>query len=198
MRGSSSTRRPVGMYPENGVSPLDLRRVPQCRCVLDLVYNPARTALLQQADRLGLRAENGLSMLAEQARCAAELFLQRPIDPACTAAVTDTLQKRMRSLILIGMPGAGKTTVGRLLAQRLGRDFFDADEELERRFGCDIPTFFALRGRGCLPRRRRRPAGGAGQALRLRHRHGRRLRHPAGKRAAAAAERGRHLAAARA
>lgn len=65
---------PVGMYPENGVSPLDLRRVPQCRCVLDLVYNPARTALLQQADRLGLRAENGLSMLAEQARCAAELF----------------------------------------------------------------------------------------------------------------------------
>ena len=121
---------PVGMYPENGVSPLDLRRVPQCRCVLDL----------------GLRAENGLSMLAEQARCAAELFLQRPIDPARTAVITDTLQKRMRSLILIGMPGAGKTTVGRLLAQRLGRDFFDADEELERRFGCDIPTFFAREG----------------------------------------------------
>lgn len=114
--------------------------------MLDLVYNPARTALLQQADRLGLRAENGLSMLAEQARCAAELFLQRPIDPACTAVITDTLQKRMRNLILIGMPGAGKTTVGRLLAQRLGRDFFDADEELERRFGCDIPTFFAREG----------------------------------------------------
>ena len=137
---------PVGMYPENGVSPLDLRRVPQCRCVLDLVYNPARTALLQQAERLGLRAENGLSMLAEQARCAAELFLQRPIDPACTAVITDTLQKHMRDLILIGMPGAGKTTVGRLLAQRLGRDFFDADDELERRFGCDIPTFFAREG----------------------------------------------------
>ena len=137
---------PVGMYPENGVSPLDLRRVPQCRCVLDLVYNPARTALLQQADRLGLRAENGLSMLAEQARCAAGLFLQRPVDPARTAAVTDALQKRMRSLILIGMPGAGKTTVGRLLAQRLGRDFFDADDELVRRFGCDIPTFFAREG----------------------------------------------------
>lgn len=116
------------------------------RCVLDLVYNPARTALLQQAERLGLRAENGLSMLAEQARCAAELFLQRPIDPARTAVITDALQKRMRSLILIGMPGAGKTTVGRLLAQRLGRDFFDADEELERRFGCDIPTFFAREG----------------------------------------------------
>ncbi|MFR2514968.1 MAG: type II 3-dehydroquinate dehydratase [Oscillospiraceae bacterium] len=137
---------PVGMYPENGISPLDLRRVPQCRCVLDLVYNPARTALLQQAERLGLRAENGLSMLAEQARCAAELFLQRPIDPARTAVITDALQKRMRDLILIGMPGAGKTTVGRLLAQRLGRDFFDADEELERRFGCDIPTFFAREG----------------------------------------------------
>ena len=85
-------------------------------------------------------------MLAEQARCAAELFLQRPIDPARTAAVTDALQKRMRSLILIGMPGAGKTTVGRLLAQRLGRDFFDADDELVRRFGCDIPTFFAREG----------------------------------------------------
>ena len=137
---------PVGMYPNNGARLIDLAQLPQCRCVLDLVYNPARTALLQQAEQLGLRAENGLSMLAEQARCAAELFLQRPIDPARTAAVTDTLQKRMRSLILIGMPGAGKTTVGRLLAQRLGRDFFDADEELERRFGCDIPTFFAREG----------------------------------------------------
>ena len=52
----------------------------------------------------------------------------------------------MRNLILIGMPGAGKTTVGRLLAQRLGRDFFDADDELVRRFGCDIPTFFAREG----------------------------------------------------
>ena len=101
---------------------------------------------MQQAEQLGLRAENGLSMLAEQARCAAELFLQRPIDPARTAGITDALQKRMRDLILIGMPGAGKTTVGRLLAQRLGRDFFDADEELERRFGCDIPTFFAREG----------------------------------------------------
>lgn len=147
---------PVGMYPGNGVSPLDLRRVPQCRCVLDLVYNPARTALLQQADRLGLRAENGLSMLAEQARCAAELFLQRPIDPARTAAVTDTLQKRMRSLILIGMPGAGKTTVGRLLAQRLGRDFFDADEELDGASAAISRHFSRARAR--LPSaQRRRP-----------------------------------------
>ena len=137
---------PVGMYPNTGKAAVDLRQFPQCALVLDVVYNPARTALLQQAERLGLRAENGLSMLAEQARCAAELFLQRPIDPARTAVITDTLQKRMRSLILIGMPGAGKTTVGRLLAQRLGRDFFDADEELERRFGCDIPTFFAREG----------------------------------------------------
>ena len=119
---------PVGMYPENGISPLDLRRVPQCRCVLDLVYNPARTALLQQADRLGLRAENGLSMLAEQARCAAELFLQRPIDPARTAVITDTLQKRMRNLILIGMPGAGKSTLGVLL--NVGADAAEDDPSL--------------------------------------------------------------------
>ena len=137
---------PVGMYPENGISPLDLRRVPQCRCVLDLVYNPARTALLQQADRLGLRAENGLSMLAEQARCAAELFLQRPIDPARTAVITDTLQKRMRNLILIGMPGCGKSSIGQALANTLHRPFIDADAEIVRRAGCSIPEIFAKDG----------------------------------------------------
>lgn len=112
----------------------------------DMAEQHADARLVVNATPVGMYPENGLSMLAEQARCAAELFLQRPIDPARTAAVTDALQKRMRSLILIGMPGAGKTTVGRLLAQRLGRDFFDADEELERRFGCDIPTFFAREG----------------------------------------------------
>ncbi len=189
---------PLGMYPNTGSAAVDLRAFPRCEGVFDIVYNPARTALLLQAEQLGIPCAGGLSMLVAQAKRSAELFLQRPIDPARTAAVTDALQKRMRSLILIGMPGAGKTTVGRLLAQRLGRDFFDADEELERRFGCDIPTFFAREGKAALPRRGDGPAGRAGQALRLRYRHGRRLRHPAGKRAAAAAERGRHLAAARA
>ena len=111
-----------------------------------MIEQHADARLVVNATPVGMYPENGLSMLAEQARCAAELFLQRPIDPACTAVITDTLQKRMRNLILIGMPGAGKTTVGRLLAQRLGRDFFDADDELVRRFGCDIPTFFAREG----------------------------------------------------
>ena len=90
-----------------------------------------------------LEAGEGLDVTTSNINwCTSQMY----VSALATAGITDALQKRMRSLILIGMPGAGKTTVGRLLAQRLGRDFFDADEELERRFGCDIPTFFAREG----------------------------------------------------
>lgn len=137
---------PVGMYPNNGARLIDLDLLPQCRCVLDLIYNPARTRLLLDAEERKIRRENGLSMLVAQAKRAAELFTGEMIPDAVCTDILRTLEREMHNVILIGMPGCGKTSVGTLLAQRLGRPFFDADAEIERRLGCTIPAFFAREG----------------------------------------------------
>ncbi len=137
---------PVGMYPNNGERLIDLSDLPDCRCVLDLVYNPARTRLLLDAEERGVRCENGLAMLVGQARRAAELFTGTEISDSRCEEILCKLNDRMQNLILIGMPGCGKSAVGRLLAQRLCRPFYDADAEIERELGCDIPTFFARHG----------------------------------------------------
>ncbi len=137
---------PVGMYPNNGARLIDLDLLPQCRCVLDLIYNPARTRLLLDAEERKIRCENGLSMLVAQAKRAAELFTGKMIPDAVCTDILRTLEREMHNVILIGMPGCGKTSVGTLLAQRLGRPFFDADAEIERRLGCTIPAFFAREG----------------------------------------------------
>ena len=137
---------PVGMYPHNGDCPVELGRLLRLRCVLDLVYNPARTALLLEAERLGLRCEGGLPMLVEQARCAAELFQHREIPTDCAEEILCKLNTEMQNLILIGMPGCGKTTVGRALAAALRRPFADADELLEQRLGCSCADFLRRAG----------------------------------------------------
>lgn len=137
---------PVGMYPNNGARLIDLDLLPQCRCVLDLIYNPARTRLLLDAEERKIRRENGLSMLVAQAKRAAELFTGKMIPDAVCTDILRTLEREMHNVILIGMPGCGKTSVGTLLAQRLGRPFFDADTEIERHLGCTIPAFFAREG----------------------------------------------------
>ena len=123
---------PVGMYPNTAASPVDLRQVPRCEGVLDLIYNPARTALLQQAETLGIPHLGGLYMLAEQARCAAQLFTGEVIPAIRTQEAYRTLRSRMENRILVGMPGCGKSTVGRALAAQLDRPFVDTDAELEK------------------------------------------------------------------
>lgn len=137
---------PVGMYPNNGARLIDLAQLPQCRCVLDLIYNPARTRLLLDAAVRGIRCENGLSMLVAQAKRAAELFTGRDIPDAACTDILRRMEAQMHNLILVGMPGSGKTTVGSLLAASLGLPFYDADGEIEKKLGCSIPAFFAQRG----------------------------------------------------
>lgn len=137
---------PVGMYPKNGERLIDLSVLPDCRCVLDLIYNPARTRLLLDAEARGIRCINGLSMLVAQAKRAAELFTGCAIDDAVCGNILRRLSVQMRNIILIGMPGSGKTTVGSLLARELGRPFLDADAEIEGVAGCPIPEFFRKNG----------------------------------------------------
>ena len=129
---------PVGMYPDTGRSPLSLDGFPALEGVLDVVYNPARTRILLDAERRGLAAVNGLEMLVAQAKQSAEWFTGTKIDDAVIARIHHTLRLQMENILLIGMPGCGKTTVGQQLAQRLNKKFVDADEELEKRTGRPI------------------------------------------------------------
>ena len=137
---------PVGMYPNWGQSPVSLESFPALEGVLDVVYNPLRTALLLQAEERGLPRSCGLPMLVAQAKRAAELFTGQNIDDSRTEAVLHGLRRQLTSIVLIGMPGCGKTTVGRALAEKLGRTFVDLDEEIVRRAGMPIPEIFAREG----------------------------------------------------
>ena len=137
---------PVGMYPAVGKAALNVGAFPDLEGVLDLIYNPARTKILLDAERLGLITGNGLSMLVAQAHRAAELFTGAPIAPAKIETIWGRLRREMENVILVGMPGCGKSTVGRALAQKLGRTFRDADRMIAERAGCSIPEIFAKEG----------------------------------------------------
>lgn len=137
---------PLGMYPNVDAAAVDLERFPACKAVLDLIYNPARTKLLLQAEELGMEALGGLPMLVEQGRKAAELFSGHSIPAEEGERLLRRLRAETMNVALIGMPGCGKSTVGRALAERLGRPFVDLDEELVKRAGKSIPTIFAEEG----------------------------------------------------
>ena len=123
---------PLGMYPNNGESPVDLTRFSALDGVLDVVYNPARTALMLQAEQLGIPHASGLSMLVAQAKKACEYFTGNPVPDAEIDRIERLLSRQMENIILIGMPGCGKSSVGKALAAALNRTFLDADEEIVR------------------------------------------------------------------
>ena len=137
---------PVGMYPHNGVSPVDLNLFPKLEGVLDMIYNPARTQLLMDAEKRGLIAENGLWMLVAQAKEASEWFQGKQLPDSLISSVYGQMRQQMENIILIGMPGCGKSTIGRLMAEKLGKTFVDADEALVKTYGMDIPAIFAAEG----------------------------------------------------
>ena len=126
---------PVGMYPNNGLSPIDLSIFPHCCGVLDMIYNPAKTALVLDAEERGIPAVGGLYMLVAQAVKAFEFFTGETAEDAIIESIVAKLSMQTQNVILIGMPGCGKSTVGRLLSEKMGRTFFDADEEFTKMHG---------------------------------------------------------------
>ena len=124
---------PVGMYPACPATPLGqgaLAALPELLGVLDIVYNPRRTGLTLAAERLGIPAESGLSMLVAQALYASELFQGRDLDDALIGGIERDLLARTENVVLIGMPGAGKSSCGRELARLLHRPFVDLDDAI--------------------------------------------------------------------
>ena len=137
---------PVGMWPHMDETPLDLRRLPGLTDVADVIYNPGRTDLLLQAEALGLRHAGGLPMLVHQAKRAEELFFGQPIPDYQTELILARLWQDRTNIVLVGMPGCGKTTVGRELAKLTGKPLVDLDEEIVRRAGKPIPDIFREEG----------------------------------------------------
>jgi len=137
---------PVGMYPHPGASPVKLSEFPSCRAALDLIYNPEKTAFLLEAEALGIPSVNGLTMLVAQAKESAEYFGDKPLPDNIIDKTVSSLKAKQRNLILVGMPGSGKSTIGKLLAEKTGRRFIDADAEIEKAAGMPIPSIFEKEG----------------------------------------------------
>lgn len=154
---------PVGMYPGNGQSPVDLSVFPVCQGVLDVIYNPRRTALLLQAEARSIPCSDGLPMLVAQAVAAEERFFNRSIPDGENERILVQLRREMTNLILIGMPGSGKTTVGEALSRLTGREAVDLDQMIETTAGCSIPEIFQREGESGFRARERAAAEEAGK-----------------------------------
>jgi len=137
---------PLGMYPNNGVSPIELDIFSNLSGVADIIYNPSKTKLLLDSDERGITNTNGLPMLVAQAKSATEIFASCKIDDSAIDEITQKLEFQMKNIILIGMPGSGKSTVGKFLADKLNRDFIDTDEIIEAKANKRIPEIFVESG----------------------------------------------------
>ena len=140
---------PAGMYPNVGPCNLDIAAMPGLEAVLDVVYNPEKTEIILRAEEAGVPvAASGLEMLVAQAVYAAEYFLDRKFEdaPAEISRVTAAIRRDTLNVVLIGMPSSGKSTIGRMLAEKLGKRFIDLDDEVVKADGRTIPEIFAAEG----------------------------------------------------
>ena len=137
---------PVGMYPEIFSSPIDLSVFKKLSGVADAVYNPLTTKLVQDAQKMGIPAESGLYMLTAQAIRAYEIFMNTEADPELLDSIFSDILKEKKNIVLTGMPGSGKSTIGKAVAQKLGREFIDTDEEIKKDIKMEIAEFFENSG----------------------------------------------------
>ena len=126
---------PVGMFPHINEQIIELKRLPRVKEVYDVVYNPLTTALVREAKSLGLKSGNGLNMLIWQGIKAYEIYTDTKVNDEVARSILNEIYNEKKNLVLIGMPGSGKSTYGRLIAKELGKDFYDTDKVFEETFG---------------------------------------------------------------
>lgn len=136
---------PSGMYPDCESRPIDITEFTQLIGVVDVVYNPLCTNLVLDAKQRGIKAEGGLYMLIMQAVVAVERFLDTRIAKEVADQVFASIYASKENVVLTGMPGSGKSTVGKLLNIE-GFEFVDTDEEIEKRCGCSIKGLIQEKG----------------------------------------------------
>ncbi len=137
---------PVGMYPDTGNSPVYPGTFHRLEYAFDLIYNPLRTNFLCQARKSDIVGVNGLKMLVAQAKASAELFLGREIADEAMAKIEAQIGSEKENIVLIGMPGSGKSTIGKIIAEKTGKAFIDTDELIVKEAGMSIPDIFAFHG----------------------------------------------------
>lgn len=137
---------PVGMYPKNLVSPVKVSDFTHLSAVFDIIYNPQKTQLVLDAEKLDIPAFSGLSMLVAQAKRASEIFFDKEIDDSVTEKILKKVSTDMKSIVLIGMPGSGKSSIGTFLAEKTGREFLDTDEEAEKIAGLSPAEIIKTQG----------------------------------------------------
>ncbi len=137
---------PVGMFPHNGETPLNISDFPNCEGVLDVIYNPLTTKLVFDAKEKGISAENGLYMLVYQAKKAFEIFTEDSLSDEEADKIFTDIYKKMSNIVLIGMPGCGKSTLGKKIAQITNKEFIDTDEKIVEKTGMSIPEIFEKHG----------------------------------------------------
>lgn len=137
---------PVGMFPNLGQSPVDLSPFNWLEGVVDAIYNPLRTPLVLSAQARKAKASGGLLMLVAQAVKAAELFLGEPMDEKLITRIHQELLNQKENIVLIGMPGSGKSTVGRMIRDAMGRPFVDVDDYIKQKAGMEISDIFRTQG----------------------------------------------------
>ena len=140
---------PVGMSPHAGVSPLskeELAAFTSLQCVIDLIYNPLRSQLLLDAESLGILNANGLKMLVAQAARASSLFLKQDVLDSQIESISRELHASKENIVLIGMPGVGKTSTGEALAKLLNRPWIDTDFLIKQKAHCEAATYLHAHG----------------------------------------------------
>lgn len=137
---------PIGMYPRIGNAPIDITMFHKCEAVMDVIYNPILTRLCFEAQEEGIKRVNGLEMLIAQAKQSVEHFLDKKIDDAIIDEIYQDMLKERCNIVLIGMPSAGKTTIGKMLEQRMQKEFIDLDDVIIEKAGKSIPEIFEESG----------------------------------------------------
>lgn len=137
---------PIGMYPRIGNAPIDISMFHKCEAVMDVIYNPILTRLCFEAQEMDIKRVNGLEMLIAQAKQSVEFFLDKKIDDQIIDDIYQDMLKERCNIVLIGMPSAGKTTIGKMLEERMQKEFIDLDDVIIEKAGKSIPEIFEESG----------------------------------------------------